>query len=258
LIVNLIFAKRASKLIVIYSRLPLHFSNEYGIFCEGELRQNVDTNDDGIVAQQLTPIFDNNSNAAISQQLVGLSQTGLVCLVGCIDLVNHIGLFGHIGLVGRIGHNSPISFIGLGFVGFIGLSLVSFVGIISHISLVGRGGFSYINNFIGLGLVGFIGLNLGSLINSISLMGLDGLIGFIRLVDRISFGLNGLIGKGIIINSLQFEIEIYKSQHDLFWREIWLWCVMRVFSSLAGLNSVLGNALQNATQLFFDRIPQMT
>jgi hypothetical protein len=34
--------------------------------------------------------------------------------------------------------------------------------------------------------------------------------------------------------------------------------VRRVFSSLAGLSSVFGNALQNATQLFFNRIPQMT
>jgi hypothetical protein len=36
---------------------------------------------------------------------------------------------------------------------------------------------------------------------------------------------------------------------------------MRVFSSLAGLGSVFfffGNALQNATQSFFNRIPQMT
>ncbi len=36
-----------------------------------------------------------------------------------------------------------------------------------------------------------------------------------------------------------------------------MWCVRRVISSLAGLNSVFGNALQNAAQLFFDRIPQM-
>jgi hypothetical protein len=36
-----------------------------------------------------------------------------------------------------------------------------------------------------------------------------------------------------------------------------LWCVRRVFSSLAVLDSVFGNAIQNATQLFFDRIPQM-
>jgi hypothetical protein len=66
-----------------------------------------------------------------------------------------------------------------------------------------------------------------------------------------SFGLNGLIGKGIIVNSLQFEIEMKQSQHDLFWRESWLWCVRRVFSSPAGLKSVFRNALQNATQLFF-------
>ncbi len=37
-----------------------------------------------------------------------------------------------------------------------------------------------------------------------------------------------------------------------------MWCVRRVFSSLAGLYSVIRNALQNATQLFFDRILQMT
>ncbi len=40
-----------------------------------------------------------------------------------------------------------------------------------------------------------------------------------------------------------------------------MWCVRRVFSFLAGLDSVFfffGDALQNATQLFFNRIPQMT
>jgi hypothetical protein len=79
------------------------------------------------------------------------------------------------------------------------------------------------NGFIGLGLTGFIGLGLGS-----------------------------------IVNSLQFEIDMKPSPHDLFWRESGLWCVRRVFSSLVGLNSVFGNALQNATQLFFDRILQMT
>jgi hypothetical protein len=115
-----------------------------------------------------------------------------------------------------------------------------------------------LDGFIGLSLVGLIGLGLGSLLNSISLIGLVGLIGFIGLVSLISFGLNGLIGKQMIVNSLQFKIEMKQSQHDLFQRESWLWCVRRVFSSLVGLNSVFGNALQNATQLFFDRIPQMT
>jgi hypothetical protein len=115
-----------------------------------------------------------------------------------------------------------------------------------------------LDGFIGLGLVGLICLGLGSLVNGISLIGLVGLIGFISLVGLVSFGLNGLIGKGIIVNSLQFEIGMKQSQHDLFQRESWLWCVGRVFSSLAGLDSVFGNALQIATQLFFDRIPQMT
>jgi hypothetical protein len=45
---------------------------------------------------------------------------------------------------------------------------------------------------------------------------------------------------------------------SLIWRESGLWCEWRVFSSLAGLNSVFGNALQNAKQLFSTRIPQMT
>jgi hypothetical protein len=50
------------------------------------------------------------------------------------------------------------------------------------------------------------------------------------------------------------------SQDDLFGRESWLWCMRRVFSSLAGLDSVFffGVALQNGKQIFFNRIPQMT
>jgi hypothetical protein len=122
--------------------------------------------------------------------------------------------------------------------------IVDHIGRVGHtISLVGF-----------IGLVGLVGLVLGH----ISLIGLVGLIGFIGLAGLVSFGLNGLNGEGIIVNSLQFEIETKQSQHDLFWRESWLWCVRRIFSSLAGLNSVFGNALQNTKQLFFDRIPQMT
>jgi hypothetical protein len=50
--------RAASKLIVIYrnSKISLHFCKDCGIFCEGEWEQS----------QQLTQIFDNNSNAAIS------------------------------------------------------------------------------------------------------------------------------------------------------------------------------------------------
>jgi hypothetical protein len=45
---------------------------------------------------------------------------------------------------------------------------------------------------------------------------------------------------------------------SLIWRVSGLWCEWRVFSSLAGLNSVFENALQNEKQLFSTRIPQMT
>jgi hypothetical protein len=43
-------------------------------------------------------------------------------------------------------------------------------------------------------------------------------------------------------------------------REGWLWCVRRVLSSLAGLDSdfFFGLALQNGKQIFFNRILQMT
>jgi hypothetical protein len=46
----------------------------------------------------------------------------------------------------------------------------------------------------------------------------------------------------------------------MFVREGWLWCVRRVLTSLAGLDSDLffGLALQNGKQIFFNRILQMT
>jgi len=54
LFVYIISAKRASKLIVIYSKIPLHFSDKYGIFCEGEWRHHNDANDRDIVASLAT------------------------------------------------------------------------------------------------------------------------------------------------------------------------------------------------------------
>ncbi len=171
---------------------------------------------------------------------IGLGVSFIGGFVCCVDL----------SLIGLGGHNGNISLIGLGFV-------LSARWLINFISL-GIEGLISKNGFISLGLVGFIGLGLYSLVNGTSLIGLIGLIGFIGLIGLDSFGLDGLIGKGIIVNSLQFKSEMKQSQHDLFQRESWLWCVGRVFSSLAGLNSVFGNTLQKATQLFFDRIPQMT
>jgi hypothetical protein len=67
----------------------------------------------------------------------------------------------------------------------------------------------------------------------------------------------GLVAVSLGNVCIEFEIKTKLSPCYLFARDSWLWCVRRVFSSLAGLNSVFGKALQNATQLVFDRIPQM-
>ncbi len=79
------------------------------------------------------------------------------------------------------------------------------------------------------------------------------LVGLIGLISRIGLnGHNDVIG---LINKVEFEIPCY-----LFVRESWLWCVRRVFSSLARLDSdfFFEHALQYAKQVFLDRIPQVT
>jgi hypothetical protein len=54
---------------------------------------------------------------------------------------------------------------------------------------------------------------------------------------------------------VEFEIPCYSLE-----RESWLWCVRRVFSSLArlDLDFFFGHTLQYAKQVFLDRIPQVT
>ncbi len=133
-------------------------------------------------------------------------------------------------------------------------------------SLVGLS-FSSLN-----GLIGFIGLNgpvrpVGLVLHHISLVKIINFIGLISLDGHI--GCNSLIGDVIVVSlglvavslgnvCIKFEIKTKLSPYYLFVRESWLWCVRRVFYSLTGLDSVFGNALQNATELFFNRIPQMT
>ncbi len=100
------------RLIVEYqTKISLHFSEDFEIFCEGEWEQS----------QQLTRIFDNDSNAAISQRLVGLGQTGfvgLVCHIGSVDRNGpvdcniHVGrndLDYHIGLIDISNFENPYS-----------------------------------------------------------------------------------------------------------------------------------------------------
>jgi len=89
LIVYIISAKRASKLIVIYSKIPLRFNDTYGIFCEGEWRQHNDaTNDSDIVARLHTCHIGKIG-------LVGNNGLNDHNVVGLIKLIELIGLVGH-------------------------------------------------------------------------------------------------------------------------------------------------------------------
>ncbi len=223
---------------------PFTSAKDCGIFCEGEWEQQRQLNG-------YTNLVGVGLIVHIS--LVGCTEfIGLDGLIGCIgrnDLIGIISLVGLVGIVGLIGHN-----------GLVGL--INLVDLIDHI---GR------NSFVGpIGLVGLLIeliklislINLGS-ISLISLIGLIGFIGLIGLDGLVGFGLNGLIGISIILVRLgiiciDFEIGTQLSQCYTFVREGWLWCVRRVLSSLAGLDSDFENALQNAKQLFSVRIPLMT
>jgi hypothetical protein len=92
LIVYIISAKRASKLIVIYSKIPLRFNDKYGIFCEGEWEQQV----------------GNISLAGYTSQISLVGHTGLVGLISFVNL----GFFGVNGLIGINSLIGPIGLIG--------------------------------------------------------------------------------------------------------------------------------------------------
>ena len=83
----------------------------------------------------ITSLVGNNGLVG-SIKLFKLSELIVKYPIGLIVRIS--GLIGHNGLVGRILHNGLVSFIGLGIVGFVGLSLDSLVGLIGHISLVSR------------------------------------------------------------------------------------------------------------------------
>jgi hypothetical protein len=269
--------RAASKLIVIYInyKISLHFHEDCGIFCEGEWEQS----------QQLTQIFDDDSNAAISQWLIGLGQTGLVGLVGHIGSVNRNGSVNHNGLVGWNDLNDHIGLVSVklsnlvdrnNFVNHIGLvglnDLVHFInhngliGQISLISLIGISGFSLLGGF---GLV--------SLIDFSGLISPNGLVSFDSLVAAIIAAAEFLVAMATQAAAAKTHGVAIKLASTtkitnaaiwyycaalllvlllLIWRESGLWCEWRVFFSLAGLDSVFENASQNV--IFSVRIPVMT
>jgi hypothetical protein len=179
-----------------------------------------------------------------------IDSNDLVDPYGLISLVNSqivsVGQIGHIGLVGQIGLG--ISFIG-GFIGFVGLGLVSIARLIGLISL-GE-----------LGIASLAGSSAPSVRRLISLVGFT-----IRSLAMIAAA---AITHGVAIKLASAtkitNAAIWYYCAALLWvllslirREGGLWCVWRVFSSLAGLDSVFLNALQNAKQLFHVSLLQMT
>jgi hypothetical protein len=245
---------QTSKLIVIYSKISLHFRKDCGIFCEGEWEQQQQLNGhtnlvgvgliihiclvgctefinlDGLIGR----IGHNDLIGILS--LVGL--VGIVGLIGCIGLAGLIGLVGLIDHIGRNGFVGCIGLVGLIkliklilFVGLVGLiGLIGCIGLISHnglfgFGLVGHTGLVGLFSLVGhIGLIGLVGLvDLGG-ISHISLVGLIGFIGLIGLDSLVGFGLNGLIGMSIIVVRLgiiciDFKIGMKQSQHYSFVRE---------------------------------------
>jgi hypothetical protein len=175
-----------------------------------------------------------------------------------------------------------IGFIGYGFIGFTSLGLISLIGLISHISLVSLGGFS-----------GIKGCSLAKLIGHISLISFIGFNGWFACARKkkwwwiASFGYsdhNDVFKYCLATAILAAAAEMIPPRHmqaahgvatmpsatkisnaaihfyckyyaHLFVRESLL---CDVLLHIAGLNSVFENTLQNATQLFFNRILQMT
>ncbi len=224
-----------------------------------------------------------NQNDLVGFIGIGISFIGLgghnsdISLIGLSFVLSAHWLVSFIGL-GR--HNGNISLIGLGFVssacwliGFIGLGLVGFIGLgldslVSISSLIGH---NCLNGVIGLGLVSLVGL--------VGLSGINGLVGLDSLVAAIIAAAEFLVvtatqaaaakthGVAIKLASATkitnaaiwyYCAALLLVLLSLIWRESGLWCEWRVFSSLAGLDSVFKDALQNAKQLFHISLLQMT
>jgi hypothetical protein len=197
-------------------------------------------------------------------------------LLGFMDL-GLAGLINDISLIGPSSHNGLVGFMGLGLVGLIGLGHVSLIG---QISLVGQIslirlishiiGHNCLDGVIGLGLVSLFGLVGHSGIND--LMGLNSLIAAIIAAAKF---LVAMVTQAAAAKTHGVAIKLASATKitnasiwyycaalllvllSLIRRESGLWCEWRIFSSLAGLDSVFENALQNAKQLFHVSLPQM-
>jgi hypothetical protein len=225
---------KPQNLIVIYFKRSLHFQEDCGTYCEGEWEQQWHLNG-------YTGLVD-------FQQRHLNGHTGLVNFIGLVGLIGFIGFIDFIGVVGLVGLNGLIRIVGLSCLN----DLIGLVGFADHVGIVGV---ILLVDFIGIGLIGLVGLGL-----------IGRFIGLIGFVGFVGVSLNCFIGFSIITISLclariDFEIGTKHSQRFLLVRESWLWGVRRViFDSLISLwpDFCFEKALQNAKQLFFIRLQQMT
>jgi hypothetical protein len=217
-----------------------------------------------------------NQNDLVSFICLGVRFIGLGGHNGDISLIGFSFVLSTrwlVSFIGLGGHSGNISLIGLGFVlstcwliGFIGLDLVGFIGLVldSLVSISGLIGHNCLDGIIGLGLV--------------SLSGINGLVGLDSLVAAIIAAAEFLVAMALqaaAAKTHRVAIKLAsttKITNAAIWyycaalllvllslirRESGLWCEWRVLSSLAGLDSVFKNALQNAKQLFYVSLPQM-
>jgi hypothetical protein len=273
---------KPSKLIVgcSYSKISFHFCKDCRIYCEG-------------VKDSTISISSNNGLVGlIGLGLVGFIGFGLISLVGLTGINGLIGQISLICLVGLSGFGL-ISLVGLSLDGLIGhISLTGLIGDIGFglISLVGLSGFglvglSGINGLIvQIGLAGIVGLSGFGLMSLVGIIGFD-LVGLSGINDLISLDslVAAIIAAAEFLVAMATQAAAAKTHGvaiklasatiitnaaiwyycaallvllSLIWRESGLWCEWRVCSSLAGLDSVFLNALQNAKQLFHISLPQ--
>jgi hypothetical protein len=242
LIGYIISTKRASQLIVIYSKKLLHFHEDCIIICEGEWKEQSQQ-----PKHDLVDHYGVIGHANLIDLIKFVSYNGLVKCNGLVDFIGVVGFVGLDCLVGIVGLSCLDDIIGLVDLVKIGISIVGQeVGHLVDLGLVGHPGFGLIG-YTGLGLDGSSLINRISLVGPIGFSGISGLANQISLISlsdlamislvgslasfvRLIISLIGVIGLGLIASSasvaslarrlISFISLVGSSTHRLFCERI--------------------------------------
>jgi hypothetical protein len=256
-----------SKLIVICFKIFLHFCEDCGTFCEGE-RDEPGVN--GLVKRSGLLDFIGLDDIVVLVNFINLF--GLICFIGFVDFIGDVGIVGIVGLscldnlIGVVGFTRSIKSNNdandkrqqekkygkaINNAEAVELTIVSFIRFVDFIGVVGLVGL--------VGLISLVGFGFISLAGLIDLIGVIGLIGLVSLVG---FSLNGIIGISIIAFSLGPCSHPIRNRNDTISTS--LVCegegcgLCEFFLILLWPDSYFGDTIQDAKQLFFSRLPQMT